>query len=437
MAAGSAATASSRRAGRADARGKGEAKGIASKKSELPKKSKPADKTQRMLYYAAGGAGAFVALLVGTAHALKRARRAARRRGAHLEAEVSPSWVLTENQIVAIAAALFLLLLAGVGLVLLGEQMAARWEEWKEARRERERRRAAQANKLAHQAAKKTGAALSAERAARRAASEAAARAEAEALVARARAAEAQRALEEAQLAAERAADDQAARKAAEEIDARTRAAAAAAAAAAEATSSAAQYTLEAWDVEGDEDEDDGEDTQLDLGDEGQRVEAPRMQLELNPAARGTEVCSTTHPTEPATVPLLQLGHVESITPYPPIAIAVAARVVAAWRDVYCTSDRSVLRSWLHPLRRAYNHQLVGPLRGGREQKGVVRQVLCCALGPAAPVLSGCGCWAVDRWLRRDGGLYSGRHATLRATHDVFVRWRAHDGRSRAWTTGT
>lgn len=291
-----------------------------------------------------------MALLIGTAHMLKRARRAARRRGAHLDPEAPPGWVLTENQILAIAGGLLALLVAGVASVFVGERIAHWLEGWRQARRERERRRAAHEQKLAQQEAKKTSAVLSADRAVRRAAAEAAARAEAEALIARTRAADAQSALEEAERAAERAADDQAARRAAAEIDARTRAAAAAADAAAAANSSAASYTLDAWDVE----EGEEEDSAAGGGEVEPQGEAPRMELELNPVARGTEVSSESTPQRAASAATpLPLGYPRGSPPPSPavrsprlaqvrleslqLGDACTARVSALWADLGCT----------------------------------------------------------------------------------------------------
>ena len=295
------------------------------------KPGKRGDDTDRLLKYAGGGAAAFVALLVGTAHMLKRARRAARRRGAHLEADGPPGWVLTEAQILAIAGGLVVLVVAGVVFALLGERLSQQWEAWREVRRERERRLAAQAGKLAQQEARKTGAVLSADLAVRRAATDAAERAEADAHIARTRAGEAQLALERAQQSAGRAADDQAARKAAVEIDARTRAAAAAAAAE-EANSAAAQYTLDAWDVEEEGDKEEGEEAE----GEGEEEQAPRMKLELHPVARGTEVCSQPHGihhelhTPSDTTGTGTLGNRYGDEPPEPMRAGLHTRIVAA-----------------------------------------------------------------------------------------------------------
>ena len=137
------------------ASGKPVQKKESSKGEPATKSGKRGDGTDKMLAWAGAGAAAFVALLIGTAHMLKRARRAARRLGAHLEADAPPGWVLTETQIMAFAGGLVALVVFIVAGAAFGKRLSQRWETWREAGRERKRRRAAQASK---QATRKTGA---------------------------------------------------------------------------------------------------------------------------------------------------------------------------------------------------------------------------------------------------------------------------------------
>ncbi|EOD18460.1 hypothetical protein EMIHUDRAFT_448067 [Emiliania huxleyi CCMP1516] len=150
--------------------------GSADQKKDKAKKSDPT------FYYLAAGGGAFVALLIGTAHALKRARRAARLAKRRCEsaantagacagvedsgaaqsencaaaraaleactAESPPGWVLSETQILGVAGAVLTLLVVGAACAVLGERAMLRWRAWRAAAAERARRLAAAASRV-------------------------------------------------------------------------------------------------------------------------------------------------------------------------------------------------------------------------------------------------------------------------------------------------
>ena len=464
--------------------------GSADQKKDKAKKSDPT------FYYLAAGGGAFVALLIGTAHALKRARRAARLAKRRCEsaantagacaggedggaaqsencaaaraaleactAESPPGWVLSETQILGVAGAVLTLLVVGAACALLGERAMLRWRAWRAAAAERARRLAAAASRVESREAKRSGAVLSVERAARRAAAEAASRAEAEALVARTRAAEAERALEEARGAAARAEDDQAARRAAAEIDEKTRAMASALALAEEANTTAASATLAAWDAEEGEEEGEEEGGGGGGGEggegggggggggDGAEVGEGRMVLESRPLVRGTEV----------RLDGLELG-----------GECVARRTARLWaggsrRDALHTSgceqaDAPVGGPRLRAVRRASAASPLRPLGDGlleqgvpREEEedwphlvtvvvtlgllgpGVVRQVLRRPCGDPPPRFSRLGSRPLGRRLPRHGRLHARGRASLRPAPHVRLRGGAGGVRPGARPAG-
>ena len=132
-------------------------KGTTAKSSSNKKESKSKDaraKGSGRLVYMAGAAGvAFVALLVGSAHMLKRARRAARARGPISEeekaAEAAAMWVVSERAMALGAASLLLLgTLVTLGVVY-GQRVREQYAAMRAAARERAEARALKARKEA------------------------------------------------------------------------------------------------------------------------------------------------------------------------------------------------------------------------------------------------------------------------------------------------
>jgi hypothetical protein len=130
-------------------------KGTTAKSSSNKSKSKDARaKDSGRLVYMAGAAGvAFLALLVGSAHMLKRARRAARARGPISEeekaAEAAAMWVVSERAMALGAASLLLLgTLVTLGVVY-GQRVREQYAAMRAAARERAETRALKARKEA------------------------------------------------------------------------------------------------------------------------------------------------------------------------------------------------------------------------------------------------------------------------------------------------
>ena len=114
----------------------------ATKKKEAKGKDATKAKSGDRIMYAAGAAGVgFVALLIGSAHMLKRARRAARARGPMSEeekaAEEAARWVVSERTMALVAGGLLLLgVLVTLGVVF-GQRVRDKYAAMREAARER------------------------------------------------------------------------------------------------------------------------------------------------------------------------------------------------------------------------------------------------------------------------------------------------------------
>ena len=259
----------------------------------------------RVLYIAVAVAVLFIALLIGAAHSLKRAKRRARAARAAAAAagvpyagDEEPSWIVSERTI-AIAAAVVI----GAGaIVSVSVVYGSTWMAALAARRARlkaesEARRLA-AQKREDKERSRMAATAGREALRKHEAKESAERAAFERSLLQSKAAdEAARAEAAATERARRREEDLEAWREAEAIDERTRAAAAAAAEARTAGAAAARMGGATWEHSWADEE--GADLGADLGaevaeapseSEGSEVEEPRMDLELNPRPRGTQL---------------------------------------------------------------------------------------------------------------------------------------------------
>jgi hypothetical protein len=124
-----------------------------SNKKETKSKDARAKGSGRLAYVAGAVGVAFVALLVGSAHMLKRARRAARSRGPISEeekaAEAAALWVVSERAMAFGAGGLLLLgTLVTLGVVY-GQRMREQYAAMRAAARERAEARALKTRKEA------------------------------------------------------------------------------------------------------------------------------------------------------------------------------------------------------------------------------------------------------------------------------------------------